>query len=84
MEVVAHCHYKFVGLVCMTGPCGFLLLLVPLLALQLKYLVNCSSEVSPVVMIGRLHLEAHMIVLLVIGLHYHWPFGGIWWMLDVT
>lgn len=84
MEAVAHYHYKFVGLICMTDRCGFLLLLVPLLALQLKCLVNCSSEVNPVVMIARLHLEAHMTVLLVTGLHYRWPFGGIWWMLDVT
>lgn len=77
-------HYKFVDLVCTTGPCGFLLLLVPLLESQLMCLVNCSSEVALVVMTARLHLEARTTVPLVTDLHYHWRFGGIRWMLDVT
>lgn len=68
----------------MTGPCGFLLLLVPLLASQLRCLVNCFSEVDPVVMTLTLPLETRRNVLLVIGLHYRWPFEGTWWMLDVT
>lgn len=84
MEVMAQSRCRFVGLVCMTAPCGFLLLLVPLLESQLKCLVNCSSEVALVVMTSRLHHETRTTVLLVTNLHYHWRFGDIRWMLDVT
>lgn len=81
---MAQSRCRFVDLVCTTAPCGFLLLLVPLLESQLMCLVNCSSAVALVVMTARLHLEARTSVLLVTDLHYRWRFGGIRWMLDVT